>query len=102
MTDDDDGRQRTDDGPLIYYKLTLWAFGSGELITYFDGLSIPSELVEQELQQNHLLSLTRRSSLLWTLSMCELQITEQKSRAFLSSFWVICNCSYMDKIHKND
>ena len=26
----DDGR-RTDDGPLVYYKLTLWAFGSGEL-----------------------------------------------------------------------
>ena len=27
------GRRRTptDDGPLIYYKLTLWAFGSGEL-----------------------------------------------------------------------
>ena len=22
----------TDDGPLVYYKLTLWAFGSGELI----------------------------------------------------------------------
>ena len=31
-TDDDDGR-RTDDGPLVYYKLTLWAFGSGELKT---------------------------------------------------------------------
>ena len=29
-TTDDDGR-RTDDGPLVYYKLTLWAFGSGEL-----------------------------------------------------------------------
>ena len=30
--DDDDGRRRrTDDGPLVYYKLTLWAFGSGEL-----------------------------------------------------------------------
>ena len=28
---DDDGR--TDDGPLVYYKLTLWAFGSGELIS---------------------------------------------------------------------
>ena len=25
------GRRRTDDGPLLYYKLTLWAFGSGEL-----------------------------------------------------------------------
>ena len=25
-------RRRTDDGPLLYYKLTLWAFGSGELI----------------------------------------------------------------------
>ena len=24
-------RRRTDDGPLIYYKLTFWAFGSGEL-----------------------------------------------------------------------
>ena len=31
-TDDDDGR-RTDDGPLVYYKLTLWAFGSDELKT---------------------------------------------------------------------
>ena len=31
-TDDDDGqRRRTDDGPLVYYKLTLWAFGLGEL-----------------------------------------------------------------------
>ena len=28
-----DGRRRTDDGPLVYYKLTLWAFGSGELKT---------------------------------------------------------------------
>ena len=28
----DNGR-RTDDGPLVYYKLTLWAFGSGELKT---------------------------------------------------------------------
>ena len=28
-----DGR-RTVDGPLVYYKLTLWAFGSGELKTY--------------------------------------------------------------------
>ena len=26
-------RRRTDDGPLVYYKLTLWAFGSGELKT---------------------------------------------------------------------
>ena len=24
-------RRRTDDGPLVYYKLTMWAFGSGEL-----------------------------------------------------------------------
>ena len=32
---DDDGRrwqQWMADGPLVYYKLTLWAFGSGELI----------------------------------------------------------------------
>ena len=29
-TDDDDG-WTTDDGPLVYYKLTLWAFGSGKL-----------------------------------------------------------------------
>ena len=27
----DDGRRRTDDGPLVYFKLTLWALGSGEL-----------------------------------------------------------------------
>ena len=27
-------RRRTDDGPLVYYKLTLWAFGSGELKMY--------------------------------------------------------------------
>ena len=27
------GRRQTDDGPLVYYKLTLWAFGSGELKT---------------------------------------------------------------------
>ena len=31
---DDDGRRRTDHGPLVYYKLTLSAFGSGELKTY--------------------------------------------------------------------
>ena len=30
VDDDDDGRM---DGPLVYYKLTLWAFGSGELKT---------------------------------------------------------------------
>ena len=30
-TDDDGRRRRTDDRPLVYYKLTLWAFGSGEL-----------------------------------------------------------------------
>ena len=34
MTDDDDGRRRTDDRLLLYYKLTLWAFGSGELIKF--------------------------------------------------------------------
>ena len=33
-TTTDDGRRRTDDGPLLYYKLTLWAFGSGELIEW--------------------------------------------------------------------
>ena len=27
------GRRRTNDGPLVYYKLTLWAFDSGELIS---------------------------------------------------------------------
>ena len=31
MTTTDHGRRRTDDGPLVYYKLTLWAFASGEL-----------------------------------------------------------------------
>ena len=31
------GRRRTDDGPLVYYKLTLWAFGSGELTTRAKG-----------------------------------------------------------------
>ena len=36
------GRRRTDDdGPLVYYKLTLWAFGSGELKkTYITGKHI--------------------------------------------------------------
>ena len=29
--DDDDNGGRMDDGPSVYYKLTLWAFGSGEL-----------------------------------------------------------------------
>ena len=31
VDDDDDGRRPMDDGPLVYYKLPLWAFGSGEL-----------------------------------------------------------------------
>ena len=26
-----------EDRPLVYYKLTLWAFGSGELKTYIVG-----------------------------------------------------------------
>ena len=26
-----DGRRWTDGGPLVYYKFTLWAFGSGKL-----------------------------------------------------------------------
>ena len=31
------GRRKTyDDGPLVYYKLTLWALGSGELKTWQD------------------------------------------------------------------
>ena len=29
---DNDGRRLTNNGPLVYYKLTLWAFGSGEPI----------------------------------------------------------------------
>ena len=32
--DDDDGQRQTDDIPLVYFKLTLWAFGSGELKKY--------------------------------------------------------------------
>ena len=28
--------RRTDDVPLVYYKLTLWAFGSGELKNHLD------------------------------------------------------------------
>ena len=40
--DDDDGRRQTttDGGPLVYYKLTLWAFGSGELKSSQDYLYI--------------------------------------------------------------
>ena len=34
MTDDE--RQLQEDGPLVYCKLTLWAFGSGELIIYVE------------------------------------------------------------------
>ena len=29
-----------DDGPLVYYKLTLWAFGSGELKIVRNGMSL--------------------------------------------------------------
>ena len=36
------GRRRTDDGPLVYYKLILWAFGSGELINHkFNQFLVP-------------------------------------------------------------
>ena len=40
-----DGRMdgRTDDGPLVYYKLTLWAFGSGELKIGCLNLALPSK-----------------------------------------------------------
>ena len=31
VDDDDDDDDNDDDGPLVYYKLTWWAFGSGEL-----------------------------------------------------------------------
>ena len=31
MTMTDNERRRTAGGPLLYYKLTFWAFGSGEL-----------------------------------------------------------------------
>ena len=34
-----DGR-RTDNGPLVYYKLTLWAFGSGELKTWHGHIAL--------------------------------------------------------------
>ena len=39
--DDDDGRRMTTDGPLVYHKLTLLAFGSGELKI---GVAIYSQL----------------------------------------------------------
>ena len=42
------GRRRTDDGPLVYYKLTLWAFGWGELkmhcFTFFPYKSIRDQI----------------------------------------------------------
>ena len=28
-----------DDGPLVYYQLTLWAFGSGQLENDADGVA---------------------------------------------------------------
>ena len=63
---DDDGR--TDDGPLVYYKLTLWAFGSGELKTNKMSLA-PSEDSDQP---GHLPSLIRvftvRMKKHWVLS----------------------------------
>ena len=31
IVDDRRRRRRIDDGPLVYYKLTLWAFGLSEL-----------------------------------------------------------------------
>ena len=40
-TTDGRRRRRTDDGPLVYYKLTLWAFGSGELKTCLEYESKP-------------------------------------------------------------
>ena len=35
VDNNDDGRlrRRMDDGPLVYFKFILWAFGSGELKT---------------------------------------------------------------------
>ena len=47
-TDDDDGR-RTTDGPLVYYKLTLWAFGSGELIKPEDHWSCIAHLSAEDM-----------------------------------------------------
>ena len=33
-----------DDGPLVYYKLTLWAFGLGELKSTLDTLKWKMDL----------------------------------------------------------
>ena len=30
-----------DDGPLVYYRLTLWAFGSGELKIWAKQILVP-------------------------------------------------------------
>ena len=65
-TTDDDGRRRTttddgrrtDDGPLVYYKLTLWAFGSGELKTERQSPDCPAD---------DLLSTNRRLTVAWYL-----------------------------------
>ena len=49
------GRRRTGDGPLAYYKLTFWAFGSGELnmnqvfyYFFFITLTSPCNLVPRK------------------------------------------------------
>ena len=34
-----------DGGPLVYYKLTLWAFGSDELVTNYKQLSNQSYMI---------------------------------------------------------
>ena len=51
-----DGRRRTDDGPLVYYKLTLGAFDSDELINtdmVFSFLQIKVlQLVKNNLSDN--------------------------------------------------
>ena len=45
---DDDGRWRVDNGPLVYYQLTLWAFGSGELTRAVRGSDYSPAIVLSE------------------------------------------------------
>ena len=42
-----------DDGPLVYYKLTLWAFGSGELKILINSVWHPDDTSMQILETLH-------------------------------------------------
>ena len=77
-------RRGTDDGPLLYYKLTLWAFGSGELKTCFKLRLMPNSSSTHRFRDQALL---KASDSCGTKAPGSLPISPSPSGWWLQEFW---------------